>query len=334
MKFKHAIAATAVVALALTGCSADGQESDELSIVTTTTQIADITGNVVGDTAEIYQLLQPGQSAHSYDPTPEALQALANADVLVKNGAGLENWLDPVLESSGFDGEIIDTSQNVSPLAGDSHDDHDHGDHDHGDEEDSEADPEAWTDPHTWTDPHNVEQMVASIAEGLAEVSPENAESFEQNAAAYGDQLAALDTWMHEAFETVPVEDRLLVTNHNTFGYLAAANDITIVGSVLPAFDDNAEVSAAAVDQLVAKIRESGVKAVFSESQLDPQLAETIATEADVEVYSGENALYTDALGAPGTPGETYIGSQVHNTSLMVEAWGGEVPEVPAELEQ
>ena len=333
VKFRHAAALTSVGVLALAGCSADAVESDGLSVVATTTQIADITSNVIGDAAEMHQLLQPGESAHSYDPTPEALQALATADVLVINGAGLESWLQPVLDSSGFDGQVIDASENVHPLEGD-HSDHDHGDeehadHDHGDD-DHGADEH--TDPHIWTDPHNVEHMVETIAAGLTEAAPDSADAIEQNAAAYAEKLATLDTWMHEAFETVPVEDRLLITNHNTFGYLAAANDITIVGSVLPAFDDNAEVSAAAIDALVAQIEETGAKAVFSESQLDAQLAETIANEAGVEVYSGEQALYTDALGAAGTDGETYIGSQVHNTSLMVEAWGGTVPDVPEEL--
>lgn len=324
MKIKHAAAATAALALVLTGCSAEAAESGELTVVATTTQVADITKNIVGDEAEVYQLLEPGMSAHSYDPTPEALQQLASADVLVVNGAGLESWLAPVLESSGFDGLRIDASENVHPL--ENAEEHDHGDEDH-------AEPEAHTDPHIWTDPHSVEEMVATIAAGLGEQAPDHAAAFDSNAATYADRLASLDEWMHEAFETVPAEDRLLITNHNTFGYLAAAYDITIVGSVLPAFDDNAEVSAAAIDQLVAKIKDSGAKAVFSESQLDPQLAATIADEAGVEVYSGEQALYTDALGAEGTPGETYIGSQIHNTSLMVEAWGGEVPEVPEGLE-
>ena len=324
MKIKHAAASVVALALVLTGCSAEAADSGELSIVATTTQVADITRSIVGDEAEVYQLLEPGMSAHSYDPTPEALQELANADVLVINGGGLESWLDPVLESSGFDGETIDASEDVHPL--ESTEDHDHGDEDH-------AEPEAHTDPHIWTDPTSVISMVSTIARGFGVAANDRASDFEANAKAYADKLLALDTWMQEAYETVPVEDRQLITNHNTFGYLAAAYDITIVGSVLPAFDDNAEVSAAAIDQLVAKIQDSGAKAVFSESQLDPQLAATIADEAGVEVYSGEQALYTDALGAEGTPGETYIGSQIHNTSLMVEAWGGQVPEVPQELQ-
>ena len=137
---------------------------------------------------------------------------------------------------------------------------------------------------------------------------------------------------MAEAYDEVPAADRLLVTNHDTFRYLARAYDITVVGSVLPSFDDNAEVSAAAIDRLVADIRAAGVSAVFSEAQLSPAVAETIADEAGVRVYSGEEALFTDSLGLPGSPGETYIGSQVHNTSLMVEAWGGTAPQPPEAL--
>lgn len=352
-------AALAASVIALAGCSTSadaGADDGTLQVVATTTQMGDVVREIVGDDAEVTQLLQPGQSAHSYDPTPEALTALANADVLVISGAGLEEWLDDTIEASGFDGELVDASADVHLHEGEAHD---HGDEEHADEHDEEhadesaeasepaasesaeehADEEGHddhdhggTDPHVWSDPHQVVHMAETIGAALATADSANADAIDASTADYVAQLEALDEWVHASIEQVPAEQRLLVTNHDTFSYLAEATGITIVGSVMPAFDDNAEPSAADIDALVAAIRESGVRAVFSETSIDPQIAETIASEADVEVYSGEDALYADSLGADGTPGETYVGSVIHNVTLIVESWGVEPLPVPDSL--
>ncbi|WP_293698107.1 metal ABC transporter substrate-binding protein [uncultured Agrococcus sp.] len=323
-----ALGIAGALALTATACSSAGEGEDAgegLSIVATTTQIGDVTRTIAGDDVNLTQLLQPGASAHGFDPTPASLQALGQADAIVLNGAGLEDWLAPVLESSGFDGVMIDASEGLA-LSGDLEDHDDHGEDDHGHDHDA--------DPHLWTDPANVIAMAETIGDQLAQLDEGSAATISENTDDYVEQLEALQHWMGEAFEQVPVEDRLLVTSHDSFHYLAEAYDIEVVGSLLPSFDDNAEVSAAAIDRLVADIRGTGARAIFSESQLPADLANTIAAEADVEVYSGEESLFTDSLGAEGSPGETYIGSQIHNTRLMVEAWGGgEAPELPDVLQ-
>lgn len=330
-----AVLAASVVALA--GCSATadagGADDGTLQVVATTTQMGDVVREIVDDDAEVTQLLQPGQSAHSYDPTPEALTALANADVLVINGAGLEEWLDDTIEASGFDGELVDASADVHLHEGEAHD-HGAEAEEHADEEHAEGDDHdhGGTDPHVWSDPHQVVHMAETIGAALAAADSVDADAIEASTADYVAQLEELDAWVHASIEQVPAEQRLLVTNHDTFSYLAEATDMTIVGSVMPAFDDNAEPSAADIDALVTAIRESGVRAVFSETSIDPQIAETIASEADVEVYSGEDALYADSLGAEGTPGATYVGSVIHNVTLIVESWGVEPLPVPDSL--
>lgn len=345
-------AAVAASVIALAGCASTasgGGDDGTLQVVATTTQVGDFAREIVGDAAEVTQLLQPGQSAHAFDATPEALQALAEADVLVINGAGLEEWLDDTIEASGFDGDIIDASEDAHVHEGehgdeehgdDEHaDDDEHGDDEHGDEEYADEDEHGddehhhdGLDPHIWSDPHNVIHMVETIGEGLADADGADEAAIEQGTSDYVAQLEDLDAWVHESIDQVPEADRLLVTNHDTFSYLAEATGITVVGSVMPAFDDNSSPSAADIDELVAAIEETGVQAVFSESSIDPSLAETIAAEADVEVYSGEDALYADSLGAEGTDGATYVGSQIHNVTLIVESWGAEPLAVPDTL--
>jgi ABC-type Zn uptake system ZnuABC Zn-binding protein ZnuA len=286
------------------------------------------------DGADVTQLLAPGQSAHGFDPSAAQLLALSNADAVVVNGAGLETWLDDAISASGFDGELIDASTGIELFATDDEehddeaaadeatDDHDDHDHEHGE-----------GNPHIWTDPELAEHMVENIADGLRDVPGVDAAALEANETAYVGKLDALDTWIEENVAQVPVEQRLLVTNHDAFTYFVDAYDITFVGSVIPSFDDNAEPSAAEIDDLVAKISATGVKAVFSEASISPKTAQTIAAEAGVTVYSGPDALYGDALGAEGTDGATYLTSQEHNARLILESWGVEPSALPAALQ-
>jgi ABC-type Zn uptake system ZnuABC Zn-binding protein ZnuA len=364
-------------ALALAGCASGGAAGSStpaagegLKVVATTTQVADFTRQVVGDAASVTQLIQPNQSAHSYDPSAADLAALGTADVLVINGAGLEEWLDDAISASGFSGTTIDASTGIELSADEAGHEHEHAeeeaaagdaasteevhdhDHEHADEAaaesaaPTEAAPteEAATEeehdheheggnPHIWTDPHLAEQMVHTIETGLAEADPAASADFEANAAAYEAKLAELDEWIHTNVEQVPEAERLLVSNHDAFTYFVSAYGLTYVGSVIPSFDDNAEPSAAEIDALVAAIKETGVKAVFSEASISPKAADTIAAEAGVKVYSGEEALYGDSLGPADSDGATYLASQIHNVSVILESWGVTPSAVPADLE-
>jgi ABC-type Zn uptake system ZnuABC Zn-binding protein ZnuA len=285
-----------------------------LQVVATTTQVADFTREIAGESASVTQLIQPNQSAHSFDPSAADLLALAKADVLVENGAGLEEWLDDAISASGFQGAVIDASTGISLT--DAEDDHGHES----------------GNPHIWTDPKQAEQMVATITTGLAASYPAASKAFHANADEYTQKLADLDAWTRENIDTVPEAKRLFVSNHDAFAYFVAAYGITYVGSVIPSFDDNAEPSAAEMDQLVADIKATGTTAVFSEASLSPKTANTIAKEAGVTVYSGDDALYGDSLGPAGSDGATYIAAQLHNVRLLLESWGVTPSPVPASL--
>ncbi|SDS11399.1 metal ABC transporter substrate-binding protein [Agrococcus carbonis] len=358
MRMLPALGAVGALSLVLTGCSAAGgagSPGDRLEIVATTTQLADVTRELVGDAADVTSLLQPGASAHAFDPGPSALTALAGADLLVVSGAGLETWLEGTIEASGFDGTLVDTSEGLDLLAAedDPHEGHDHGDDEHGHEgetaaehaahadehadeqADSEADAHAGHDhgehdPHVWTDPANVILQAEAIVEAVAAADPDA--DIDASATAYLERLHELDAWMRASIEQVPVDERLVVTTHDTFGYLERAYDVQVVGTVLPSIDDSADASAAHIDELVAEIRATGAPVVFSENAIDPQLAATIAREAGVELREGEDALAADALGPEGSDTATYIGAQVHNTIAMVTAWGAEPLPVPESL--
>jgi ABC-type Zn uptake system ZnuABC Zn-binding protein ZnuA len=177
--------------------------------------------------------------------------------------------------------------------------------------------------------------MVNNIEEGLLalpELDAATAEEIRIHADEYETQLVALDQWASASIDQVPAEQRLLVTNHDAFTYFVDAYGLTFVGSIIPGFDDNAEPSAAELDQLIADIKSSGAPAIFSESSISPKLAETIAAEAGVKVYSGEDGLYSDSLGVAGSSGETYIKATIHNVTVLMESWGYTPLPLPSEL--
>lgn len=327
-------ALAAATVLALSGCSATSATSapsKALVVVATTTQVADFSREIAGTAGTVTGLVQANQSVHSFDPSAANLLALAAADVLVTNGVDLESWLGDTIKASGFAGTVIDASTGVTLLAaGESADTHARkaaatsgtGSHnDHG-----------ANDPHIWTNPANAILMVENIAAGFAAADPAQSTAFETNAAAYVEKLTALNNWAKASIDQVPVAERLLVTNHDAFTYFYNAYGITFVGSIIPSLEDNAEPSAAELDNLIAAIRASGAKAVFSEASLSPKLAETIAQEAGVKVYSGENALFADSLGAADSAGATYLSATIHNVTVLMDSWGYVALPLPATL--
>ena len=264
-----------------------------LRVVATTTQVADLAANVGGDRVQVTSLLKPGVDAHDYEPSPADIDAIARADLVVQNGVGLEEWLDDTIESSGFDGPVVDASQGVRLR---------------------QVDGEA--DPHIWQDPGNAQLMAANIERGLAAAEPADATAFAANLAAYTKELEALDAEVERQIDSLA--NKKLVTNHDAFGYYFDRYGLELVGSVIPSFDTSAELSGRDIRDLVAKIKATGVKAVFSETSLPPRTAETIGREAGVKVVVGEDALYGDALGPPGSDGDTYLKMIRHNTATIV----------------
>jgi zinc/manganese transport system substrate-binding protein/manganese/iron transport system substrate-binding protein len=294
--------AVALAALLAAGCARpagpwrDGAAG--LRVVATTTQVADLVAHVGGGRVDLVTLLKPGIDAHDYEPSPADIEAIAHAELLVENGVGLESWLADTIESSGFDGPVVDASQGVRlrQVGGE-------------------------PDPHIWQDPRNAMVMAANIERGLARVEPAWADSFQANLTAYTKDLKALDTEVER--RTASLASRKVVTNHDAFGYYLDRYHLQLVGSVIPSFDSSAELSGRDIRDLVARIRATGAKAIFSETSLPPRAAETIGREAGVRVVTGDDALYGDSLGPPGSDGDTYLKMIRHNTRTIVSNLSG-----------
>jgi zinc/manganese transport system substrate-binding protein/manganese/iron transport system substrate-binding protein len=169
--------------------------------------------------------------------------------------------------------------------------------------------------PHFWLDPTLVKQYyVPKIAAKLAEIDPAGKATYDANAAAYAAQLDALDAELKAKVETIPQANRKLVTFHDAFPYFARHYGFELIGVILE--NVGQEPTAAELAALVDKVKAAHVKAVFSEAQFSPKLAQTLAQEAGVTQVV--TTLYNDALGP--APADTYLGMMRWNMDEIVKA--------------
>ncbi len=175
-------------------------------------------------------------------------------------------------------------------------------------------------DPHVWMEPHNVMYWTMLIRDTLSELDPTNAEIYAANASAY---LEALDALAHDFIkpmvETVPAENRVLITNHDAFGYFAARYEFRVVDTIIPSLSTLAEASTEDVATVIDVIREQNIPALFSETTVSDDLAQQIAEETGAEMH----LLYSGSLSEADGPASTYIDYIRYNVTTIVEALGG-----------
>jgi ABC-type Zn uptake system ZnuABC Zn-binding protein ZnuA len=172
-------------------------------------------------------------------------------------------------------------------------------------------------DPHFWLDPLNVVKYVENIRDGLSAADPDGKDIYTQNAAAYITQLNELDVWIKQQVSTIPEERRLIVTNHESFGYFADRYGFTIIGTIIPSVSTGSSPSAQQMARLVDHIRETGAIAIFLETGSNPKLAEQIAQETGIKVVSD---LYTHSITDASGKAPTYIDMMKYNVKAIVEA--------------
>ncbi|BCX03063.1 MAG: metal ABC transporter substrate-binding protein [Candidatus Roseilinea sp.] len=301
----------------------------KLKVLATFSIVADLVRNVASDKVELVTLVGPETDSHDYEPTPSDTAKVADAQLIFENGLMFESWLDRLYEASGSRAKRIMLSEGIDPRpfeqAHDAHEHaHEHGTdkeeaHDHGEAKAGEhAHKHGEYDPHVWQDVRNAIQMVRTIAQALGEADPANADFYAANAEAYIARLEALDEEIVGLVEQIPEDRRKLATSHEALGYFADRYGFKIVGAVLGTMSAEArEPSAQDFAKLAEAVKAEGVKVVFLENVTNPQAVERLAEEAGIEIGP---SLYTDALGAPGSPGATYIDMMRFNVRAIVEA--------------
>ena len=298
-------------ALALSGCSAGWQitavQDEKISVVVTTTFIADILENLASDRFEIDVLLEPGQNPHSYLASPQDMVRVSNADLIFANGLGLEEFLDDMLDGTDAADKVIVVSRGISGIepenisgtsAGDEHSSADLG-----------------IDPHVWFSPNHVRIWVENISQALMAQDPLNAEEYRGNAIIYLQKLDDLDAWIREEIKKIPPEDRELVSDHTALAYFAREYGLEQIGAVIPALTTEAETSGQELAALIETIRESQAKAIFIGVDFNPTLAQRVADETGAKLVR----LYFGSLSA-GPPADSYLDFMSFNVRAIVNA--------------
>ncbi|OGO01198.1 MAG: hypothetical protein A2Y72_02535 [Chloroflexi bacterium RBG_13_53_26] len=293
------VAALAMVVLVLLGglaCSSS-TDSDKLKVVATIFPLADFVKNVGGDKVEVTTLMSAGDSPHTWEPLPEQVKTIADARLMVINGAGLEFWIEKVVETAASpDLVVVDTS--VIPamegalLAG-------------------EEDEHEGVNPHIWLDPVLAQDQVQAIAQALIMVDPDNKDAYLENAAGYLAELKALDEEIRDT--TQSFSTREFITFHPAWTYFAKRYGL--VEAAVIEESPGEEPSAAYIQGVVDTARDLKVKAIFAEPQFSPKAAETIAAECGAEV------LFLDPIGGADLEGkDTYIELMRYNVEQMTLA--------------
>jgi ABC-type Zn uptake system ZnuABC Zn-binding protein ZnuA len=332
---------------------------DRPTVVVTTNILGDVVGGLVGDELEVVTIMPVGADPHAFQASAQQVAQIGEADALIVNGAGFEEGLLDVIESAEADGvpifeaiSVVETIEfgeeghehaHEDEHADDEHahedehadDEHahedEHADDEHADEdehaddehahEDEHAHHHEGTDPHFFTDPERMALAANGIVEFLvASAEGVDAPALEANAEEYIAEIEALDAEVEETFAAIPEDQRVLVTNHQVFGYLADRYDFEVVGTVIPSGSTVDGASADALAELAEVIEHEGVPAIFADTSSSDEIAQTLADEVgDIEVIE----LFSESLGPDDSDGATYLDMVRANAERIADALAG-----------
>jgi zinc/manganese transport system substrate-binding protein len=296
----RAAAMVASVALALS--SAASRAADKIDVVATFSVIGDMVSQIAQDRVRLTTIVGPDGDSELYRPTMADAKAVAEAKIVFMNGINdeFEPWLEPLLKQAKFAGAKVVVSRGAKTLAA-------------SEENAPSGKPmPAALDQHAWLDPKNGIVYVKNIAEALAKQDPANASSYQARAAAYTDELKALDAWAKTETAAIPVAKRRIISSHDSLEYLAKAYGITLIS--VNGWTNNNEPSAAELARLTQQIRKERVRALFLDSITDPRVMQRIGQEAAVNIG---DTLYGDALSKSGGVADTYVKMIRHDIAAL-----------------
>ncbi len=275
-------------------------QTDRLKVVATYSILGDVVQNIAGDNIDLTVLVGVDGDTHSYEPVPQDSVALSQANIIFENGLGFEAWLDDLYAAANGQGQRVVISAGITP-----------GTISIGDETGE-------TDPHIWQNPYNFVRAAELIRDTLVAADMANATTYQLNANAYITQILEADTYVINAIQRIPIDQRKLVTNHDAFGYFANRYGLELVGTALGTVStEGVSASAANIAQLIEDIKATGTRAIFPENIENADVVTQIAQEAGVVVGA---PLCSDALSPEDGPCPTYLQLIRYNAESIVTA--------------
>lgn len=282
VRFTCAALAAALVVLPLHAATADGAKKP-LRVVTTFTVIQDIAQNVAGDAAIVESITKPGAEIHEYRPTPRDIVKAQSADLVIWNGLYLERWFEKFFNNVENVPSVV-VSDGIDPMG---------------------IREGAYTgkpNPHAWMSPTNAVIYVENIRKALVKYDPDNAETYNTNAAAYTAKLKAMDVPLRKRLSAIPKEQRYLVTSEGAFSYLA--RDYGMRELYLWPINADQMGTPHQVRHVIDEVRKHKIPVVFSESTVSDKPARQVAKETGAR-YGG--VLYVDSLSEAGGPVPSFL---------------------------
>lgn len=299
-----------IVGIITTGCgeqtnTQSTKNTPQLQVVSTSTIIGDLTEAIAQDTInktiDHQSILKPGVDPHVYEPVPADSIALEKADLILYNGYNLEPGLIRIIQATGLQSKKLAVAEKVQPLY-------------------TEKEGKKYPDPHVWGNAQNGIVMINTIRDALIELSPADRPKFTANALQLTEELTKVDQWIKSQINTIPPEQRKLVTTHDAFQYYSTAYGLEMLGTLI-GISTEEQPSAQTVKNLAKQIRETKVPAIFAETTINPQLITTVSEETGVKL--APTKLYSDSVGIPGSEADSYSKMLIFNTKAIVEALGG-----------
>lgn len=313
--------AVLAVVVGLSGCSQNDQSAiaDRPRVVASYGVLCQLSDQLAQDTIDLTCLVKPDEDPHAYTATPQDRQAIEEADLILYGGYDHEGAIAQLINASNTSTPKIAVHEEAvsNPIVSDGHHHPESEEHAHEAEEKEEKQ----IDPHVWHDVQNAIAMVNVIQNQLEQINPEQAENYSQNAEQIITQLEQLDLWIKEQIATIPPDQRKLVTTHDALAYYARAYGLEEIGA-LQGVIRSEQPKASRVKELVETLKKNNVPTIFAEVNVNEQIIETVAREANVKV--AEDKLFVDNLGQAGSETGTYIGMMSYNTCAIVNGLGGQ----------
>jgi manganese/iron transport system substrate-binding protein len=255
----------------------------KIKVVTTFTILDDMVKQVAGDQAEVVCLIKYGAEIHSYEPTPQDLVKIQNADLIIWNGLKLEQWFEKFFANQKHIPSMIATEGiKTFPIIS--------------------GDYANLPNPHAWMTPLNGKIYVSNIKNALIKVDPKNANAYEQNAAAYAKKLDEIHQYIKQEFNKIPPANRWIASSEGAFSYLANAYEFH--EAFLWPINADQQGTPKQIKNMIETIRKNNIVAMFSESTVSDRPAIQVARETKIH-YGGK--LYVDSLSGPAGPVPTYL---------------------------
>jgi manganese/iron transport system substrate-binding protein len=271
-------------------------------VVVTTTVLCDLTKQIAASTIDLVCLLNPGSDPHIYKLTPAARQAIEDAKLVMYGGYNLEPELIKAIQSTSNPAPKVAIDEIAVPQP-----------------QQFTAEGKSTIDPHVWHNAQNGIKIAKVIEANLNKLVPAQAIIYKHNSDKLTSEILQIDRWIRSQIDTIPADRKVLVTTHDALGYYAKAYGISI--ATLSGVSTEEKPNAAGAKDLIEQIKKTKVPTIYLELTLNPQLIQTIAREANVQVSTQK--IYADGLGEVGSSGDTYQKMLIANTQAIVEGLGG-----------